>query len=79
MARPKRSYKCRACSGTGFEACRGCGGAGRKNVRKRSGRHRLGDKPGSPQPEVESETCPTCRGSGNGAKCRMCDGGRRTS
>lgn len=78
MARPKRPFKCRACSGTGFSACRRCGGSGRRNVRKEQGRFRRGG-PDTPQHEVTSEECDRCGGTGNGPKCHLCDGGRRTS
>lgn len=79
MARSKRPFKCRACSGTGFSACRACGGSGRRNVRKDQGRFRGGADPGKRQPEVTYEKCDRCGGSGNGRKCHLCDGGRRTS
>lgn len=80
MARPKRPYKCRACSGKGFAACRDCGGTGNRNVHKKSGRYRRHSGEARPQPEVQATRCDTCRGSGNGPKCHLCKGtGQRES
>jgi hypothetical protein len=80
MARPKRPYKCRLCSGTGYSACRTCGGSGKRGVSKRSGRFRGHAAKDGKQPEVQYESCTTCNGSGRGRRCHQCDGtGKRTS